>query len=71
VVKPPEHHARSGFLGGLENGWDAFAGAAAWVATAVGALLPFLVLFAVLAVAVRLLWPRVRPRLRAPRQDSA
>jgi hypothetical protein len=64
---PPVHHERTGFLGGLENGWDAFAGAAAWVATAVGALLPFLVLLGLVAVAARLLWPR----MRTPRQDSA
>jgi hypothetical protein len=60
VTKPPAQH-RAGFLGGLRNGWDAFAGGAAWVATAVGAVLPFALLLAVLAVIVRLLWPRLRP----------
>jgi hypothetical protein len=74
VVKPAVHHSRSGFLGGLETGWDAFAGAAAWVATAVGALLPFAVLLAALAVVARFAWPRLWPRLRSTRpapQDNA
>lgn len=52
------HHTRSGFVGGLSRGWDGFVAAARWVATAVGTLLPFLVLLAILAVAGRFAWRR-------------
>jgi len=64
VAKPApkhHHHSRSGFVGGLSRGWDGFVTAAKWVGTAVGTLLPFLVLLAVLAVAGRFAWRR-RPR---------
>jgi hypothetical protein len=66
-VVPVTHHHRSGFVGGLLNGWDAFARGAAWVATAVGAVLPFAVLLAVIALLIRVLWPR----LRSPREPAA
>jgi hypothetical protein len=66
-VVPATHHHRSGFVGGLLNGWDAFARGAAWVATAVGAVLPFAVLLAVIALLIRLVWPRLRP----PREPAA
>jgi hypothetical protein len=56
---PPTHH-RSGFIGGLLNGWDAFRDGAGALATAAGAVLPFLVLLAVLFVGWRVLWPRLR-----------
>ena len=56
----PKHH-RSGFVGGLENGWDAFTRAAAGFATALGAALPFAVLMIALLTIGRLLWPRLRP----------
>jgi len=55
----PQH--ASGFVGGLERGWDGFVAAAGWAATAVGILLPFLVLLAVLAVIGGVVWRR-RPR---------
>lgn len=62
IVKPPaKHHHRSGFLGGLQNGWNAFSHGAAWLATALGAVLPFALLFIILGLAGRLLWPRLRP----------
>jgi hypothetical protein len=66
-VAPPTQpmQKRAGFLGGLERGWDAFANAAGWVATAVGTLLPFLVLLLVVAAGARLLWPRL-PHRHAP-----
>jgi hypothetical protein len=60
----PVHHSpakhRSGFLGGLARGWDAFRSAAGGLATALGAVLPFLLLALVLALGGRLLWPRTR-----------
>ena len=57
-----------GFLVGLGKGWDAFAGAALVTVTVLGALLPFLILGAVLAVAAVLIW---RTRLRRPPTTSA
>jgi hypothetical protein len=58
------HHAaakhRGGFLGGLGRGWDAFRSVAGWLATALGAILPFLLLALLLALGGRLLWPRAR-----------
>jgi Domain of unknown function (DUF4349) len=41
--------ARHGFLAGLAAGWRAFRHATAWVLTALGALLPFLIVVIVLA----------------------
>jgi len=55
---PKHHHSRSGFVGGLTRGWDGFVTAAKWVATAVGTLLPFLVLLALLGIAGRIAWRR-------------
>jgi hypothetical protein len=64
TARKPAHHPagthHSGFLGGLDRGWDAFHSAAGWLATALGAVLPFLLLALVLALGVRLLWPRTR-----------
>jgi hypothetical protein len=65
-IAPVRRHHRSGFVGGLLNGWDAFARGAAWIATAVGAVLPFAVLLAIIAVLIRALWPR----LRSPREPA-
>jgi Domain of unknown function (DUF4349) len=56
---PPAQH-RSGFIGGLLNGWDAFRDGAGALATAAGAVLPFLALLVVLFVGWRVLWPRLR-----------
>lgn len=69
-VKKHHDHHRGGFLGGLDRGWDAFRTAATWVATAVGAVLPFLLLALVIALGVRLLWPRLRRPLAAPAVPS-
>lgn len=52
----------SGFLGGLERGWDALGDSAVAVATAVGAALPFAVLLAVVGVPA---WLLVQHRRRA------
>jgi Domain of unknown function (DUF4349) len=64
AAPPPKHEKkhRGGFVGGLERGWDGFTAAASWLATVVGTLLPFLVLLLVLALAGRLLWPRLPHR---------
>ena len=43
--KPPTRH---GFLAGLAAGWRALRHATAWVLTAFGAALPFLIVIAVL-----------------------
>ncbi len=60
---PPAAH-RSGFLGGLQNGWDAFTRTMSALATAGGAVLPFAALLALLGLAARLVWLRLRPRSR-------
>ena len=52
--------ATAGFLAGLRSGWDAFTGSASALFTAVGALLPFGVLFALLGVPLRTWWRRRR-----------
>lgn len=57
----PKKDDRTGFLGGLHDGWDAFTSAAGSVAVAVGAVLPFAVLLLIVGAALRLLWPRLRP----------
>ena len=56
-----------GFLVGLEDGWDAMKGATALLLTAVGAVLPFAVLLALLGVP---LWLVVRRRLGAARVSA-
>lgn len=48
----------SGFLVGLEKGWDAFTAAVSWSLTLLGALLPFLVLAVVVAVPLLAVWRR-------------
>lgn len=57
----PDDEDRSGFLGGLQTGWDALTGAASGLATATGAVLPFAAVAAVLAAIVV---PVVRRRRR-------
>ena len=49
---------RAGFAGGLRDGWHAFTAALGWVLTAVGAVLPFLLL----AVPVAVAWAALRRR---------
>ncbi|TCC18233.1 DUF4349 domain-containing protein [Kribbella speibonae] len=56
TVKEPD----KGFVAGLKGGWNAFTAAFSAIATAVGALLPFLVLLAIILVP---LW-RFRGKLR-------
>jgi hypothetical protein len=62
VVVPEEDS--SGFLGGLRSGWKAFLGASSGVLTVLGAVLPFVVLLAL--VAVPLLWWRRRASAQRP-----
>ena len=65
--KPKDDDDDSGFVGGVKRGWDGFTGAAAWVAEAVGTLLPFLVLLLLLGIALRVFGARL-PRL--PRRNT-
>lgn len=74
-VEEPEE-PREGFLGGLENGWNAFLEFGSGALLVIGALIPWLVFVAVLAAVVlafRALWLRVRPErpARAPRGAPA
>lgn len=61
---PPDDE-RTGFLGGLRSGWDAFTSAGLGLATAAGAALPFLVLAAALATVVLPLRRRRRGRAQS------
>jgi hypothetical protein len=54
---------RTGFIGGLRNGWDAFTATISALATALGAVLPFAVLLVLLGAAARLLWVQLRSRM--------
>lgn len=66
VAPPVKHtHKRGGFVGALERGWHGFTAAAVWIAEAIGTVLPFLVLLIVVALAARVLWPRL-PRRHRP-----
>src|SRR4051812_1514546 len=61
VAPAPKKH-RSGFVGGLQRGWDGFVSSAKWVATGVGTVLPFGVLLLLVALAARVLWRRLPHR---------
>ncbi|GAA3217122.1 DUF4349 domain-containing protein [Actinocorallia longicatena] len=63
-VEPKKKDDRGGFLGGLENGWNAFTAFVDGTLTVVGALLPFAVLALLLAVPA--LWLRRRRRAVPP-----
>lgn len=60
--KPPR-----GFLAGLTAGWESFTKATTWLLTAVGALLPYLILAALVGAVVRV----VRRRRQPARPGSA
>lgn len=68
-VPPPAkpHHSRGGFLGGLTHGWDAFVTTVTALVTALGAVLPFLVLL-LIAGAAAWRWRRRIP-FRRPRRS--
>lgn len=74
VVEPEE--PKEGFLGGLENGWNAFLEFGSGALLVLGALLPWLVfvaLLALIALWLRRAWLKVRPErpARAPRPQPA
>ena len=58
IVEEPD---QAGFLVGLKGGWDAFTGSASVLLTIVGAMLPFLVLIALLGLPVWWYLRRRRP----------
>jgi hypothetical protein len=55
---------RGGFVGGLQNGWDAFTAFAGGVAAVLGWLLPFLVTAAVIGIPLWVFRQRLRGRFR-------
>jgi hypothetical protein len=57
---PVAEDESSGFLAGLSDGWDAFLGFGAGTLRVIGALLPFLLLFAIPAVPAIRWWRRRR-----------
>jgi hypothetical protein len=57
---PPPEKNQTGFLGGLQDGWKAFSGTVGVLLTMLGALLPFLIAFALIGIP---LW-RFRHRFR-------
>ncbi len=72
-VKFAAHHkvaSKHGFLAGLAAGWRALRHATAWVLTALGALLPFLILILVLGGIGYLGWRRFGGRRAAPTQPT-
>lgn len=62
----PVEEERSGFLGGLEGGWDAFTATLGWLLMVLGALLPFLLVLVPLAYGARYAWRRSRRPVPAP-----
>lgn len=63
-VETPEE-ASTGFVAGLDNGWQAFLSGVTFVLTALGALLPFALVAALIAVPV-LWWRRRRTPVEPP-----
>ncbi len=57
---PPPQKDETGFVGGLKDGWKAFAATVTVLLTMLGALLPFLIAFALIGIP---LW-RFRHRFR-------
>ena len=64
-----EEEDETGFLAGLRSGWEAFTSSVTVVLTAAGALLPFLVLAALIAIPV-LVWRRRRTRAGLASKDD-
>ncbi|WP_010146865.1 DUF4349 domain-containing protein [Serinicoccus profundi] len=61
---------QTGFVAGLQQGWDAFTSSVTVVLTLAGALLPFLLLAAALAVPALWWARRRRRRVSAPQRDT-
>ena len=55
---------RSGFLGGLQDGWSAFTRTIGWLLTGLGAVLPFLLIIVPAALLAQ--WALRRSRRPAP-----
>jgi len=64
--KSPEAGSDDGFVAGLKRGWDAFVATTTWLLTALGTVLPFLVLGLVFALALFIVLRRRRPVGAAP-----
>jgi hypothetical protein len=57
---------RSGFLGGLQDGWSAFTQTIGWLLAGLGAVLPFLLIIVPAALVARWYVTRRRPAPPAP-----
>lgn len=68
-----EDEEATGFLAGLDNGWEAFTGTVGVVLTVLGALLPFLVVALLLGVPASIWYRRRRPQavVQAPAAPPA
>jgi hypothetical protein len=62
----PKPHDNTGFVAGLSSGWDAFLTSLVAVLTVFGALLPFGIVLALVALPVLVLWRRRRVGPPAP-----
>ncbi|WP_435858518.1 DUF4349 domain-containing protein [Streptomyces pathocidini] len=65
----PKEDEDPGFLDALEGGWDAFVATVRWIAVVIGAVLPFAVAFALLALIGRAVRSRLPRRGSAPETD--
>ncbi|MFC3449700.1 DUF4349 domain-containing protein [Amycolatopsis speibonae] len=70
TVAAAEEEARSGFFGGLANGWDAFLTFGGGLLTVLGAMAPFLLVFGIPAAAL-VWWLRKRRRQPEPAMATA
>ena len=68
VIEPPA--PQTGFLAGLAAGWKALKSFTVGTLTVVGALLPFLVVFALIGAPIVWLVRRRRPRAASARVES-
>ncbi|EME60303.1 DUF4349 domain-containing protein [Amycolatopsis decaplanina] len=70
TVAAAEEESRSGFFGGLADGWDAFLTFGGGLLTVIGAMAPFLLVFGVPAAAL-VWWLRKRRRPAEPAMATA
>jgi hypothetical protein len=66
TAPPPPARKTTGFLAGLQRGWDGFTAAGAWLATGLGTVAPFLLLALAVGAAARFGWGRLAGRRPAP-----